>query len=131
MIQDGAGPTGPSAQDVAIREPAADRQHLEICQGLSTAKQVGHMDIDRRKPCPVKRRSHLNLTINALLPQDRNARLRFFGGTTRRQGWPCEFEMRFQTWGIDFGNRFPFFSGAVGVVAQCGQAVGGLSPHGL
>ena len=37
MIQDGAGPAGPSAQNIAIREPSADSQHLEIRQGLATA----------------------------------------------------------------------------------------------
>ena len=39
--------------------------------------------------------------------------------------------MRFETGGIDLSNGFPFFSGAVRVVAQRGQSVGGLSPHGL
>src|SRR5688572_29963403 len=69
MEQNGLGPPFARTQHVSIGEPAARDEPLELLQRGSPGKQVRHVNVVRLKAYLLEHRSHLGVTVHALLTQ--------------------------------------------------------------
>ena len=78
FVEEGAfGPALAGAEHIAVAEPAAGREAAEIPQRHAAAEDVGHVNIDGLEPGAGERRGHLDLTVDALLSQNRHRWRRF------------------------------------------------------
>src|SRR5690554_7023756 len=71
--QDGLCPAFTGTQNVTVGEPTTRHQALEVIQSDATGQQVTHVHVYRFETGTVKGRSHFNLAVYALLPQDRKS----------------------------------------------------------
>ncbi len=71
--QNGFGPTAATAQNISIGKTTTGHQRRKIIQQGRRAEQIAHMHINRSEAGSLESRSHLDLSIHALLPQDRYA----------------------------------------------------------
>ena len=72
VVEYGLGPALAGAQHIAVGESATGRHALEVRQLDTAGQDVAHVHIDGFETGPVEGRRHLNLTIDALLAQDRD-----------------------------------------------------------
>ena len=72
--KDGPGPARTRAQDIPVRKPTAGHETHKIVQRRAAGEQVRHVHIHAREPGQVKRRRHLDMPVDPLLPQDRHPR---------------------------------------------------------
>ena len=74
--QDRLGPAAAGAQHVAVAEAAARREALKVLQADAALEQVAHVHVDGGEAGAVEGGRHLELPVDALLAQDRDARSR-------------------------------------------------------
>ena len=72
--EDGLGPALACAQDIAVRESAAGGKAPESRKPGPALDDVAHMHVSRLKACAIEGRGHLDLSVHALLAQDRDCR---------------------------------------------------------
>src|SRR5690606_1944698 len=71
------------AEHIAVREPAARDEAAKIGETSATRDEIGHVDVVRFEARAVERRRHLDLTVHALLAQDRHFGSRALGNEGR------------------------------------------------
>jgi hypothetical protein len=69
-------PAAARAEDIAEREPATRDGAAAVGEIDATFDEVGHVDVDRVEAGARERGGHLDLTVDALLAQDRDLRAR-------------------------------------------------------
>ena len=74
--EDRLGPALAGAQHVAVGEAAAGGEAAEARELDAAGEDVAHVHVDRLEAGAVERRRHLDLTVDALLAQDGDARPR-------------------------------------------------------
>ena len=126
-VEDAGGPARAGAEDVAVGEAAACNEAVEVGQTGAAFKEVGHVDIHRLAPGFAEGRRHLDMAVDALLAEYRDARRhgeRDFAGFVRLVG---EAEFHAGVGGV--GREGELLVCALGIVAQRLHGVGRLGPH--
>ena len=126
--EDGARPARTRAEDVAVAEAAARDEALEVGEVHAAREKVRHVDVHALEPRERERRAHLDVSVDALLAQDRDARLRLAarGGPGLRVGIVGEREGEA---GIRLVEAVVvFLQGGGGIVAARLHVVGRLAP---
>ena len=72
MIQDIFRPTSTGSENVAVRESATGSQARDIVQKMRILLEIVHVQIPADKTGPGERGRHLELPVDALLPEDRD-----------------------------------------------------------
>ncbi len=81
--EDRLGPALARAQHVAVGEPAAGRDALEVREADAPGEHVAHVHVVRVEAGAVEGRGHLHLAVHALLAQHRDLRPRALGDVRR------------------------------------------------
>src|SRR6185437_11353223 len=76
VVQDRRGPAAPRTQHVTVGEPAARGKAGKVFQLVTARDEITHVHVDRVEPSARKRGGHLDLAVDALLAQHRDARTR-------------------------------------------------------
>ena len=124
--QNRLGPALACPEHVAIREPAAGRDATECRQLAPALDHIAHVNIDGVEAGAVERRRYFEVSVHALLPQNRDA----WPGAGDYHRWRgrIEGQVRFES-GISHGiDRGKLGVGARRVVAQALDAIAGLGP---
>ncbi len=77
------GPATAGTEHVAIRETAAGHDTGKIFQGHTAGENVAHVHVEAAEAGTHERCRHFQLTVDALLTQDRHFRLQTFGDIGR------------------------------------------------
>ena len=83
MVQHRLRPAAARAQYVAERKPAAGHQPLVVVERVAPFQQIAHVHVHCGKAGSHKCSGHFVLAVDALLSQDRDARLRGAAQRTR------------------------------------------------
>ena len=126
--EDGFRPALPGTEHVAIREPAAGSEALEVGQMDASGLQVAHVDVEGVKPGARKGSGHFDMAIDALFAQDGDFRCGPFGN---KRGGGREGEAGRQARVGHIEQGVEFFLRAGRVVAQTGDLVAGFRPDAL
>ena len=74
--QNRLGPAFTGAQYIAIGKTSAGDDTAEIGERPAAGEDIGHVNVDSGETRAIERRGHLDLTVDALLAQDRDLRAR-------------------------------------------------------
>ncbi len=127
--QDRLRPPFAGAEHVAVREAAAHDQAAEVVETQASLEQIGHVHVVRDEAGAMECRRHLDVTVDALLAQDRDLRPRALGDVRR-----CDVLLRLErqpdieTRIVGLQSRCELLSRALGIVAELDHAEAGLGP---
>src|SRR3546814_3305691 len=128
-LEDRGGPAAAGADHVAVAE-ATDGDHAgERRQVGAAGDEVAHVHVYGLEAAADERRGHLDLAVDALLAQDRDA----WPGAGAHVGGSyvvgrVERKLRLQPGRVDAARRGEFLVGAFGIVAQLLHRVAGRPP---
>jgi hypothetical protein len=130
--QDRLGPAAARPQHVAVAEAAARGEPGEVGEADPAGQDVAHVDVDRGKAGGVERGGHLDLAVDALLAQHRDARA-LAGRNEGRGDIGIDIEARrvAQAGIAGVGVLGELLLGARRVVAQLRHFVAGARPGAL
>ena len=123
-------PTFTGTQYVAVREAAARHKTTEAFKRYAARQDVAHVYVNSGETSAVEGRSHFDLTVNALLTQNRYQR-------TLVAQIRCNIFINIEgQFSVDtrifcIEQSIKFLLRAVGVITQCLHFVAGLCPQAL
>ena len=104
---------------------------MAVSQILRARHHITHMNINRRKSCPIKCRGHLHLTIHPLLSQNGHSRPTASRNKRGRNVLITIVGQRRRQTGISLLDRSQFLIGTVGIITPPRNRMAGLTPQRL
>src|SRR5579875_54373 len=126
--EDGFGPAGTCAEDVAVTETAAGGEAREVGERLAAGEEVAHVDVDGGEPGAVEGVGHLVLAVDALLAEDGDAGACDVEERRTYALGEVEGHLHGEAGTIGVVEQRELLGGAGRVVAEGGDVEAGLGP---